>query len=274
MASESPPLDRGDLKGMPYEIFMLAMAMLSIANLVLLAVLPWQSQEWWLVAYVDGILTVFFLFDFTLRFVTSSSRGEYMVRGGGILDLLSCTPGLRILRVFRIVRAVRIIRRLGGPRMLREMRGQFAAGTMYLVIFTGILILETAGLLVLHVEEAAEGANITTAGDALWWGYVTATTVGYGDEFPVTTAGRIVGFLMLTVGVALFATFSGFLANTFLSAKSDAPVDEPETDTQVLLRDLELLLGQQQRATEALRVHLAELEAAVSRAGLTSGVPG
>ena len=53
-------------------------------------------------------------------------------------------------------------------------------------------------------------------GDAPWWGYVTATTVGYGDKYPITTGGRMFGFAMLTVGVALFATFSGFLANLFL----------------------------------------------------------
>ena len=79
-------------------------------------------------------------------------------------------------------------------------------------------------LLELYFEKDAPGANITTGGDALWWGYVTATTVGYGDKYPVTMGGRIVGTLMLTVGVALFATFSGFLAHAFLSNKADRPV--------------------------------------------------
>jgi len=107
--------------------------------------------------------------------------------------------------------------------MVRELRGGFAAGTVYLVVFTGIVVLEFVGLLEPRFEEGAPGANIETAGDALWWGYVTATTVGYGDYFPVTMGGRLVGFLMLTVGVALFATFSGFLANTFLSARRAEP---------------------------------------------------
>ncbi len=147
-----------------------------------------------------------------------------------MLDLLSCAPGLRILRLFRIVRAVRIIRRLGGRRMFGELRQGFAAGTVYLVVFMLLLTLEVVGLLELRFEENAPGANITTAGDALWWGYVTATTVGYGDQFPVTTGGRLVGWIMLTVGVALFATFSGFLANTFLSMKRDAPATPAATD--------------------------------------------
>jgi voltage-gated potassium channel len=250
--------DRGDLKGLAYEAFMLGLAVLSIVNLVLMAVFEWESERWLLVLYVDAVLTVFFVGDFVYRLLTAPSKRHYMGRGGGLLDLVSCAPGLRILRVFRVVRAGRIFRRLGGIRVLGELRQQLAAGTVYLVVFTGILVLEVVGLLQLRFEEDAPGANITTAGDALWWGYVTATTVGYGDQFPVTVGGRIVGFLMLTVGVALFATFSGFLANTFLSAKESAPVPEGETDVQALLRDIERLQGEQQQAITALRALLDE----------------
>lgn len=253
----APPA-REDLKSLPYELFMLGLALLSIVNLVLYAVFPWESEQWWLVAYVDIILTAFFLGDFAYRLATAPSKRHYLGRGGGVLDLLSCAPGLRILRVFRIVRAVRVIRRLGGTRMFRELRGQFAAGTVYLVIFIGILVLEVVGLLVLRFEE--DTGNIQTAGDALWWGYVTATTVGYGDRYPTTTGGRMVGWLMLTVGVALFATFSGFLANTFLSAGRAQPEPGDETDLHTALRDVERLVEEQQRALETLRTRIAALE--------------
>lgn len=256
-----PVTDRGDLKGLPYEVFMLALALLSIANLVLLAVFAWESQHWWLVVYVDVVLTVFFVGDFVFRFVTAPSKGSYMGRGGGVLDLLSCAPGMRIFRVFRIVRAGRLFRRLGGVRMLGELRQELAAGTVYLVVFVGILVLEVVGLLQLRFEEDAAGANITTAGDALWWGYVTATTVGYGDQYPVTAAGRMVGFLMLTVGVALFATFSGFLANTFLSARRAPAPSSGEAGAVALLADVERLLAEQQEAIAALRARLDEADA-------------
>jgi voltage-gated potassium channel Kch len=253
-------VDREDLKSVPYELFMLALAVLSIANLLLITVLPFESQPWWLVVYVDVILTAFFLADFAYRLVTAPSKRRYLGRGGGVLDLLSCTPGLRILRVFRIIRAVRIFRRLGGRQMFGELRGEFAAGTVYLVAFMLLFVLEVVGLLELHFEEHAPGANITTAGDALWWGYVTATTVGYGDQYPVTMGGRLVGWLMLTVGVALFATFSGFLANTFLSARRATAAAPADTDTAAALADIERLLLEQQRATEALRARLAAVE--------------
>jgi voltage-gated potassium channel len=253
-------VDREDLKGVPYELFMLALALLSIVNLVLEAAFAWKSESWWLVVYIDVILTAFFLADFAYRLTTAPSKRRYLGRGGGVLDLLSCSPGLRIFRLFRIARAVRIIRRLGGRRMLGELRQGLAAGTVYFVVFMLLLTLEVIGLLELHFEQDAPGANITTAGDALWWGYVTATTVGYGDQFPVTMGGRLVGWIMLTAGVALFATFSGFLANTFLSIKREPPTAAPDDDAQTVLEDIERLLAEQQAATERLRARLAELE--------------
>lgn len=242
---------------------MLAISVLSIANLVLLAAVPFRSQSWWLIVYVDVALTLIFVGDFCYRLKTAPSRRRYLRHGGGVFDLLSCLPTFRIFRLFRILRAVRIVRRLGGPRILRELRDGFASGVLYLVIFVGIFVLEFIGLLELHFEQDAPGANITTGGDALWWGYVTATTVGYGDQYPVTPGGRIAGLVMLTVGVALFATFSGFLANTFLSMKRTAPVrGSTEGDLEAALQDVERLLTEQQQATSALRRRIAELEAA------------
>jgi voltage-gated potassium channel len=116
-------------------------------------------------------------------------------------------------------------------------------------------VLEVCGLLELRFEEHAEGASITTAGDALWWGYVTATTVGYGDQYPVTTGGRLTGLVMLTVGVALFATFSGFLATTFLSPrKAKARETTPE------IAELRELLDRQEATTAEIRAKLDLLD--------------
>ncbi len=256
-------VSRGDLKSTVYELFVFAISILSIVNMLLEAVFEFESSYWWLVVEIDVALTIIFLFDFSYRLRTASSKRHYLGRGLGVFDLLSCVPGLRIFRLFRIVRAFRIMRRLGGPRVLRDLRTQFASGTMYLIIFLGLLTLEVVGLLELYFEQHAKGANITTGGDALWWGYVTATTVGYGDQYPVTVGGRIVGTLMLTVGVALFATASGFIANAFLSRQAAAPAPAPaaaEGSVQAALHEVERLLAEQQHATEALRAQLLQLE--------------
>jgi voltage-gated potassium channel len=112
------------------------------------------------------------------------------------------------------------------------------------------------GLLELRFEQNASGANITTAGDALWWGYVTATTVGYGDYYPVTAGGRISALIMLTVGVGLFATFSGFLASTFLSPRKRQP--PPAATPQIA--EIRALVEQQEATVAELRAKLEQLE--------------
>jgi voltage-gated potassium channel len=261
-------VSREDLKGTAYELFILGISILSIVNIVLATVFEFRSTYWWLVFQIDIALTLIFVIDFTYRLRTAPSKGHYFKHGGGVFDLLGCLPLLRIFRLFRISRAVRVIRQLGGPRVLRELRGDLAEGTLYLIVFLGLTTLEFVGLLELYFEQDAPGANITTGGDALWWGYVTATTVGYGDYYPVTTGGRLVGTVMLTVGVALFATFSGFLANTFLSRKADtskadtppAPPDAETRDTDAALREVERLLAEQQQATDVLRARVLELQ--------------
>ena len=68
---------------------------------------------------------------------------------------------------------------------------------------------------------ANTNSNIKTAEDAIWWAWVTITTVGYGDKYPVTTEGRIIASFLMTAGVGLFGTFTGFIASWFLEKKSD-----------------------------------------------------
>ena len=65
--------------------------------------------------------------------------------------------------------------------------------------------------------EVPAGGNIKTAAEALWWAFTTITTVAYGDYFPVTPEGRIVGALLMTAGVGLFGILSGFVASWFLA---------------------------------------------------------
>jgi voltage-gated potassium channel len=76
------------------------------------------------------------------------------------------------------------------------------------------------------VEARDPAGNIKTASDALWYSLVTMSTVGYGDRYPVTNPGRLIGSVIIIVGVGLFGTITGFLANAFLSPKTP-PEPEP-----------------------------------------------
>ena len=122
-----------------------------------------------------------------------------------------------------------------------------------------ILVLEIAGVGVPNLEPGAPNATITTGGDAVWWGIVTVTTVGYGDQYPVTTGGRLVGVFLLIGGVVCFATLSGSwptpscararaATRTRRSRRPRSAAPASADLTEVLAR-----LRQQQAETAALR---------------------
>ena len=123
----------------------------------------------------------------------------------------------------------------------------------------GILVLEFGSLWILHVEQNAPGANITSASDALWYTIVTISTVGYGDRYPVTNEGRLIGSLIIVVGVGIFGTFTGYLANLFLAPRKEpATVEAPVAadPSQFDIGQLQALMAQQQTAIDEINVLL------------------
>jgi len=208
---------------------------------------------------MNALFSVIFVVDFLYRIFTAPSAGAYFFRHFGWADLLASVPlaQFKVLRVFRLIRVYRLLRDVGIRTVGRALIKDRAGSSLYTLLLMGIFVLEFGSLTILGVEQGARGANITTAGDALWWGYVTATTVGYGDQYPVTRGGRLTGLVMLTVGVALFATFSGFLASTFLSPERKKPAETPPD-----LAELQALLAQQEETTAQIRAKLEQLEIA------------
>ena len=81
-----------------------------------------------------------------------------------------------------------------------------------------VIVIEFGSMTILAVEEPAPDSNIKTASDALWYLVVTISTIGYGDQYPVTNLGRLVGVVVIITGVALFSTLTGYLAHYFYTA--------------------------------------------------------
>jgi voltage-gated potassium channel len=215
-----------------FDIFVLALSVLSIVNMVL-AIAPLSAAVHNVVLILDGVLCLIFLADFLLRLKRAPRKRTYLIDERGWLDLLGSLPfpGLRLARLFRMARVSSILRRYG-PRRIWEMIAIDRAGSALLgTLFLTIIVLEFGSIFVLAAEARADNANILTASDALWWSYVTVTTVGYGDRFPVTSSGRVVGVAMLTIGIGLFGVLTGFLANAFLApAKAGPDRNAPSSD--------------------------------------------
>ena len=67
------------------------------------------------------------------------------------------------------------------------------------------------------MKRVVEGANIETAEQAIWWTLVTISTVGYGDYYPVSTVGHVIGALVIMSGVSFFGVISGYMASVFVA---------------------------------------------------------
>jgi hypothetical protein len=79
------------------------------------------------------------------------------------------------------------------------------------VITLGVILLGSVG--VNYFEQRAGDSNIRSVWDGLWWAVVTIATVGYGDRFPVSIGGRIVGFLLMFFGVGMMSLFTATIAS-------------------------------------------------------------
>ena len=185
--------------------------------------------------WLDAGVCVVFLADFCARFRRAESKLGFLkwVR----IDLVSSVPMVGDLRAERGVRLFRVLRAFRSFRHLMAyfFRGQpttsfaaLAACSLVLVVFSAIAVLQF---------EDSPDANIKTPADAFWWAYVTMTTVGYGDKYPLSVEGRVVAAVLMTAGVGLFGTFNGFVANLFLRPDEA----EGETDTQTLVREVRAL---------------------------------
>jgi voltage-gated potassium channel len=257
------PAPREQLRNPGYELFILALSVLSLVNLVLLLPFSWlDGQQRFVVLVVDSIMTVVFLTDFVYRLETAPTRRGYFFHDRGWLDLLGSLPLLRVFRIFRILRVSRLLRQYGFRTLVRWVARERAQSALYVVGFLVIVVLELSSILMLPLEAKSPDANITTGGDALWWGIVTVTTVGYGDQYPVTTGGRIVGVFVLLVGVGLFGTFTGFLANAFLAPPREPELDRPAEpgSARDVIADVRRELAAQEATTAALRRRLEQLE--------------
>lgn len=223
-------MDQSQQRGLT--VWQCLMLCLSVYVLVVLLVetmfaLPIEVTR--LLSYIDVAVCVVFAADFFIQLKAAKRKWNYLKWGW--IDLVSSIPNLPFLRIGRLARLVRILRMLRGVRSTRVIithlfdnraRGTFATVTLIsfvLIVFSSIIILNW---------ETDPQSTIKTAEDALWWALATVTTVGYGDVYPRTTVGHIVGAVLMVAGVALFGTFTATVASFFV--QQDSRKEEEKLD--------------------------------------------
>jgi voltage-gated potassium channel len=190
----------------------------------------------WLVAscsWLMWIVWTIFVVDFGLRMWLTDRRMRYLIRHWYDV-LVVLLPLLKPLGLLRLVPLLLAISR-HAQTPLRGRVAVYVTGGASLLAFC-------AALAVLDAERSNPDANIKDFGDAIWWAITTMTTVGYGDQFPVTASGRWVAFPLMVGGIALLGAVSGALASWLVEAVA-AKKEEGE-DLKAMLRRLEAKIDQ------------------------------
>jgi voltage-gated potassium channel len=139
--------------------------------------------------------------------------------------IIVLVPMLRPLRVLRSVRLLRLLRLalLTGlaAKGLRETRNILRHRGLNWVLLIVLVLNLIAAAMVLEFERGNPDGNIASYPDALWWAVTTITTVGYGDRFPMSTAGRGVAVVLMIAGIAMFGVITATIAAYFVEQKAE-----------------------------------------------------
>lgn len=233
----------------PYQLFMLGLSLYVLAALAVQTLVRLDKETLEILDTADNAICAIFLADFIRSLLIAADRGRYLVTWGW-LDLISSIPAYDWLRWGRAARAFRILRVLRGVRATRllgtVLLERRASSALWTAVLFAILITIFGSIAILHLERDP-GANIGSASDALWWSFVTVTTVGYGDRYPVTPGGRLLAAALMVAGIGLFGAFTAFLASWFMApgvAGQDRDLDELKEEVRLLRDELRLSRGE------------------------------
>ena len=215
-----------------YELYMLLLSAFSILVLAADTLLPLPGAIKDVLMYTDAGLCILFFGDFVRCLRRAPNRLRYFVRAGW-LDLRSSVPAIDALRVGRLSRIARLVKLLRAMRSARTIHSIISAqrtkSTLLATALIAILLLVSSSIAILQVEIGPE-VNIKTGGEALWWAFATITTVGYGDYYPVTFAGRLVASVLMAAGLGFAGVLAGVAASWFWVKEEPATTDATKID--------------------------------------------
>lgn len=202
-------------------VWELGMAVLAIAYVVL----GFAAEDGPpVLSLTETIITFVFVAEFVIRIAASRDRRGYL--RGHWIDLLALIPTVRQIRLLRLLRLLRLIRALSGIyRALMTVERILAhrAIASLIAIWFGVMLLSSLGM---YAAEHGVNEAVDTPLDALWWGIVTMTTVGYGDISPQTGEGRLAAVVLMVLGITLFGLITATATSILTTGKEDTDAGE------------------------------------------------
>ncbi|QBO35609.1 ion transporter [Periweissella cryptocerci] len=224
-----------------YDILSAVLASVSviIVLLDLAAVITINAEPYYL---LDKIILAIFTLDYVVRFAIAKDKWRFFK--GNIFDLLSIMPFDVMFSVFRISRLARLFKlfrlfSFTGRFMTRWKAFLYKTGFIYVVYVTSTLIV-VSGIGFAAIEH-------DTLINAFWWAISTVTTVGYGDVVPHTPVGKMIGVVLMFMGIGLISSLTSAVTNFFVSEEEDDRFDQIQNQLDEIQA---LLIAQQSKADD------------------------
>lgn len=198
---------------------MMVLALLIVPLLIAPLAMDLSEATRSLIATVEWFIWAAFAAEYLIRLYLAPEKWQF-VRRNKIDLLVVIVPLLRPLRVLRAVRAAVFL-----ARAVDAIKDVLTRHKLHYALAVTAVVVVGSGLLVHSLERNTTDANIKTVPDGLWWAITTVTTVGYGDRYPTTPAGRGIGVFLMIVGIALFGFVAGSLASFLVEQDEESHVD-------------------------------------------------
>ncbi len=232
---------KGDTLSYLFDLLIIVLIIINV-SIIFIATMKIDKRVLEILYWIDIIISVIFVIEYLLRIYTADllyphknklrARLKYIFSPIAIIDLLAIMPlvglifGFNRLKSLKVIRAFRMLRLLKANRynnslnlilkVLSNKKEELIASISIMMI-----ILFFSGYLMYEIESPHQPEAFTNAFDGIWWSIATLTTVGYGDIYPVSSAGRLVSAFVVILGIGLVAIPTGILASGFTQELSN-----------------------------------------------------
>ena len=249
-----------------FNYFLMALIILSVGEMAL------ETDDEMYIPYkyyfdnFDLFTVIVFTVEYVIRILTAhlapENKGKtrwqsiksYIFSFAGLIDLISILPfylnytniDLRVLRMLRLLRFLRVFKIARYNSSMKLVADVIKDKSSEIGVIMGviIIIMIISSFLMFYAENKAQQEQFPNVLSCLWWAVVTMTTIGYGDVYPVTVAGKVIGSIMALLGIGLVAMPTGIISAGFLEkvnerkeqkhkeAEDNAKVDREKADVE------------------------------------------
>lgn len=240
-----------DLFSRVFDYFIIFLIILNVIAASISTVEAIREQHYTLFRRFEYFSIIVFTIEYILRVWTCTidehyrhpfwGRIRYMLTPLALIDLIAflpfylpiLTPDFRAARLFRLIKFFRFLKLTRYFKSLQIIGRVLNSKKEDLIMTFGVVVvlLFISGSLIYFLENEAQPESFPNVPVAMWWGVVTLTTVGYGDVYPITPLGRLLGALVAITGIGLFALPAGIIASGFAEVIEERKNEKYEVTT-------------------------------------------